>query len=139
MFRGQNFRPGVHNKVVFQALEFLHCVLNPEIVGSRRMIWIRWEKPSPGWVRLNIDGLALGNLCRAGCGGIIRNDRGEWLGGFSRCIGVTASFIAELCALRVGLNLCHNMHLQAIDIQIDAKAVVDIMGDPSYSNLRESR
>ena len=103
------------------------------------MIWIRWEKPSPGWVCLNIDGSTLRNLGRAGYGGTIRNDRGEWLGGFSRCIGVTASFIAELCALCVGLNLCHNMHLQAIDIQIDAKAVVDIMGDPSYSNLRESR
>ena len=26
------------------------------------------------------------------------------------------------------------MHLQAVDIQIDAKAVVDIIRDPSYSN-----
>ena len=98
------------------------------------MVRIRWEKPSPGWVRLNIDGSALGNPGRAGCGGIIRNDRGDWLGGFSRCIGVTTSFIAELWALRDGLNLCHNMHLQDVDIQIDAKAVVDIIRDPYYSN-----
>lgn len=134
VFRGQIFRPGVHNEAVFQALEFLHCALNPKIAGSRRMFWIRWEKPSPGWVCLNIDGSALGNPGRAGCGGIIRNDRGDWLGGFSRCIEVTTSFIAELWALRDGLNLCHNMHLQDVDIQIDAKAVVDIIRDPYYSN-----
>ena len=133
-FRGQNFRPGVHSEAMFQVLEFLHCVLNPKIARSRRVIQIRWEKPSLGWVRLNIDGSVLGNPGRAGCGGIIQNDRGEWLGGFSRCIGITTSFIAELWALRDGLSLCHNMHLQAIDIQIDAKAVVEIMGDPSYSN-----
>ena len=122
MFRGQIFRSGVHSEAVFQALEFLHCALNPKIAGSQWMFWIKWEKPSPGWVRLNIDGSALGNPGRAGCGGIIRNDRGDWLGGFSRCIRVTTSFIAELWALCDGLNLCHNMHLQAVDIQIDAKS-----------------
>ena len=41
VFRGQNFRHGVHNEVVFQALEILHCVLDPKILGSRRMIQIR--------------------------------------------------------------------------------------------------
>ena len=77
VFRGQNFRPGVHNEALFQALEFLHCVLDPKTPGSRRMIQIRWEKPSPGWVRLNIDRSALGNPGRAGCGGIIRNEHGD--------------------------------------------------------------
>ncbi|KAK9998309.1 hypothetical protein SO802_017912 [Lithocarpus litseifolius] len=113
---------------------FLHCVLNPKISGSRRITRIRWEKPSTGWVRLNIDGSALGNLGRASCGGIIWNDSGDWLGGFSRSIGVTTSFIAELWALRDGLTLCHNMHYPAVDIQTDAKAVVDVINNPSYSN-----
>ena len=134
VFKGQNFRPGFHNEVVFQALKFLHCVLNPKISGSRRMIRIRWEKPSPGWVHLNIDGSALGNPSKASCSGIIRNDREDWLGGFSRCIGVTTSFIAKLWALRDGLNLCHNMNLQDVDIQIDAKAAVDVISNPSFSN-----
>ncbi|KAL0012520.1 hypothetical protein SO802_007628 [Lithocarpus litseifolius] len=109
VFRGQNFRPGVHSEAVFQALEFLHCVVNPKIS-------------------------ALGNPGRAGCGGIIRNDLGDWLGGFSRCIGITTSFISELWALRDGLNLCHNMHFQVVDIQINAKAIVDVISNPSYSN-----
>ena len=98
------------------------------------MIRIRWEKPPSGWVRFSIDGSILGNLGRASCGGIIRNDCGDWLGGLSRSIEVTTSFIAELWALHDGLTLCHNMHLQAIDIQIDAKAVVDVISNPSYTN-----
>ena len=77
VFKGQNFRPGVHNEALFQALEFLHYVMDPKTPGSRRMIQIRWEKPSPGWVCLNIDGSALGNPGRAGCGGIIRNEHGD--------------------------------------------------------------
>lgn len=31
---------------------------------------IKWEPPTPGWYKLNIDG-------NAGIGGIIRNDQGE--------------------------------------------------------------
>ena len=69
----------------------------------------------------------------AGRGGIIRNDRGEWLAGFSRNIGIASSFIAELWALRDGLQLCKNLNLLSFDIQIDAKAVVELLTNPSYS------
>ena len=99
VFRGQNTRSDVHSEAMFQVLEFPHCVLNPRISGSRKLIQIRWEKPPLGWVHLNTDGSTLGNPGRAGCGGIIRNDRGDWIGGFSRSTGVTTRFIAELQAL----------------------------------------
>ena len=96
LFRGQHIRYDVHSEAIFLALEFLHCALNPSLSGSRKLIQIRWEKPSPGWIRLNTDGPALGNPGLVGCDGIIRNEHGDWLGGFSRSIGVTTSFIVEL-------------------------------------------
>ena len=72
---------------------------------------IRWEKPDSGWVKLNTDGSTFDLLNVVGCGGLIRDDQGNWLGRFSRHIGHTNSFIAEVWALRDGFQLCHLMTL----------------------------
>ena len=47
-------------------------------------------------MKLNTDGSANGNLGLAGCGGMIRDDSGQWIVGFSKCIGITSSFVAKL-------------------------------------------
>ena len=52
------------------------------------------------------------------------------IGGFSRSTGFTTSFIAELWALRDGLTLCNNLHFNVVDIQIDVKAIVDLLTNP---------
>ena len=46
----------------------------------------------------------------------------------------STSFIVELWALRDGLTLYNNLNLNAVDIQIDAKAIVVLLSNPSYSN-----
>ena len=59
---------------------------------------------------------------------------GDWIGGFSKSIGFTTSFIAELWALRDRLTLYDNLHFNAVDIEIDAKAIVDLLTNPLYTN-----
>ena len=54
---------------------------------------------------LNTDGASFQNPGKAGGGGIIRDSQGNWVKGYSRAIGFTTSIIAELWALRDGLNL----------------------------------
>ena len=49
-----------------------------------------------GWKKLNADGSSMGLHGLAGCGGVVMNDNGQWLAGFSRWIGVNGSFAAEL-------------------------------------------
>ena len=49
-----------------------------------------------GWVKLNTNGSAIGNPSLAGYEGIIRDENGHWVAGFSRKIGITNSFVAEL-------------------------------------------
>ena len=66
---------------------------------------IRWERPRSDWRKLNTDGSSLGNLGLADGGGVIRDETGNWVVGFSRKIGVTSSFEAELWALRDGLTI----------------------------------
>ncbi|KAJ8428422.1 LOW QUALITY PROTEIN: hypothetical protein Cgig2_003124 [Carnegiea gigantea] len=48
---------------------------------------VRWESPREGWVLLNTDGAVKGNPGPAACGGILRNDSGEWLAGFTEALG----------------------------------------------------
>ena len=47
-------------------------------------------------MKLNTDGLANGNPGLARCRGVIRDDSGQWIVGFSKCIGITSSFATEL-------------------------------------------
>ena len=53
-------------------------------------------KPLRVWIKLNLNGSSLGNPGLAGGGCIFRNDDGGWILGFSRHIGITSSFMAEL-------------------------------------------
>ncbi len=54
-------------------------------------ISVKWTPPPVSWAKLNNDGLILGNPGLAGGGGVIRDSLGNWVGGFSRSIGITVS------------------------------------------------
>lgn len=73
------------------------------------------------WRKLNTDESSLEKIGRAGGGGLIRDEEGNWVLGFLRQIGVTSSFIAELWALRDDLILCVKKNFTAIVIEMDAK------------------
>lgn len=95
---------------------------------------IRWERPLQRRRKLNTDGSALGEHGLAGCGGVIRDAGGHWVAGFSKWFGYTSSFVAELWGLREGLILCYNLNIQLLEIELDAKAIVDVLGNLSYVN-----
>ena len=86
-----------------QTTEYVLCISRPKGNQARMIRQIRWEKPDTGWVKLNTDGSASDLLNAAGCGGLMRAEQGNWIGGFSKHIGNTNSFIAEVWALRDGL------------------------------------
>ena len=86
---------------------------------------IKWEKPINGWRKLNVDGAFMGNPGMVGGGGILRDEEGNWLRGFARRIGIANSFTTELWALYDGLMLCNQLNVQAVNIELDAKSIVD--------------
>ena len=65
---------------------------------------------------------------------MIRDDAKRWILGFSKCIGITSSFAAELWGLREGLILSCNLNITFLEIELDAKAIVDVLDNPSYVN-----
>nr|POF24256.1 putative ribonuclease h protein [Quercus suber] len=103
-------------------------VLNGNSSTPRTTIQVRWLRPPISWFKLNSDRSSLGNLGIAGGGGLIRNDRGNWIKGYARSIGITAGVAVELWALRDGIKLCLSLNLQAVEVELDAKLVVDLLG-----------
>ncbi|XP_065628185.1 uncharacterized protein LOC136066978 [Quercus suber] len=55
--------------------------------------------------------------------------------GFSRSLGCINSFTAELWGFRDGLMLRNSLQLTAVDIQLDAIAIVQLLSKPSDANL----
>ena len=77
----------------------------------------------------------MGNLGCARGGGIIRNANGEWVTRYARAIGTTTNVAAELWVLRDGINLCLSLNLATIEIELDAKVVIDLLEkDGDYPN-----
>ena len=95
---------------------------------------VRWEKPDPGWFKVNTDKSLSGSIGTIAGGGLIRDEFGNWVIGFSRKIGRTDSFVVELWALRYGLQLCCQLNACAILIELDAKSLVDALNNSSYCN-----
>ena len=54
--------------------------------------------------------------------------------GFLRKIGNTSSFMAKLWALRDGLLIYVNHNYSAVEVEADAKVVIDVLANPRQSN-----
>ena len=70
---------------------------------------------------------------------VSRDADGQWVRGFSRWIGVTNNFVAELWGLREGLMLCRSLNLSSLVIELDTKSIVNVLNNLSYANNFISR
>ncbi|KAL7195803.1 hypothetical protein ACSBR1_035940 [Camellia fascicularis] len=68
--------------------------------------------PKEDFFKLNIDGASKCNLGRAFAGGIIRDQEGHWIIGFTRNIGATSSLVTKFWALRDGLKLAFDRNIK---------------------------
>lgn len=94
----------------------------------KEAIPVSWEKPKFGWTKLNFDGSCKGGgTGRGSIGGVFRNHKAEFLLGYSESIGRTTSTIAELAALRRGLELALENGWNDVWLEGDAKTLVDII------------
>ena len=134
VFQRKRLNQQLHMEVLKQSYEFLHCIASPRVMTQRCVKRIRWEKPPDGWMKLNTDGSVIGSKGVAGCGGVIRDDGGNWISGFTKRIGITNSFMAEMWGLREGLIMCCNLNIASLIVELDARAVVDVFSNAQYVN-----
>ena len=96
VFNGKRVNQNLSKEIMNHVLEFIYCVHSPRCLIRKINRSICWERPPLGWKKLNTDGSRLGGADSAGCGGIVRDDQGEWVAGFSKHVGSTNSFTVEL-------------------------------------------
>lgn len=110
------FRSPVYDQVI----RYLH--------KEAKAIPVEWKKPLIGWTKLNFDGSCKGARGRASIGGVVRNHKAEFLLGYAEPIGRASSTIAELAALRRGLELVlENGWKEQVWVEGDAKTLVEII------------
>jgi ribonuclease HI len=99
---------------------------NTVIQKERVLSYINWKPLRENFVKLNTDG-ACKERKRAGCGGVIRGNQGEWLRGFAKNVGNCSAFIAELWGVLEGLCLAHRMGFPNVELSVDSQAVVQVL------------
>lgn len=77
----------------------------------------------------------LSNPINVGGGGLLRCNNGEWLASFTRELGNMSSTIAELWALKDGLNMAKQLGIDNICIEMDAEFIVQLVSNSSVVNL----
>ncbi|XP_019198912.1 PREDICTED: uncharacterized protein LOC109192673 [Ipomoea nil] len=84
---------------------------------------VRWRKPARGWVKLNIDG-----CCKAkdmaGCGGLLRDENGTWLTGFTCNIGRCSAYEAELWGMLHGLCMARRRGITKLIAESDSAQLI---------------
>jgi L1 cell adhesion molecule like protein len=98
---------------------------------------IKWCPPKPLYVKLNTDG-AFKDKKIAGCGGVIRGNEGEWLGGFAKCVGLCCAFVAELWGVVEGLRYAYRLGFKKVELNIDSEAVVRAIKNGSSNSTMGS-
>jgi len=135
VFKGGVLYPNVAKEILARVMEYNHCASSHTAAKRMVMKSIRWDKPSTGWKKLNTDGSLVDSLGLAGGGGVVRDDQGNWVFGSARKIGPVSSFLAELWSLRDGFFLCVQAQVQALIVEMDAKALVDAFSNQNNSNV----
>ena len=124
----------IHKEVIQRAAKFTLCAKNLSSNKPRVERFIRWERPIRSWFKLNTDGASLGNPGAAGGGGILCNDSGSWVRAFVRNIGTTTSVLAKLWALKDGLQMCLNMQINTLEVELDVKVISNLMNNTGSLN-----
>lgn len=71
--------------------------------ATHREVW--WVPPSPGWHKVNCDGVVRGSSGLASCGGVFRNSRAFTRGSFAQPLGIQLSLYAEIMGFIISVEI----------------------------------
>ncbi|KAL5200217.1 hypothetical protein ABZP36_021420 [Zizania latifolia] len=102
-----------------------------------------WRKPEAGWMKLNFDGSSVHSTGMASIGEVYRDHEGRIVLGYAERIGTATSSVAELVALKRGLELAVKNGWRRVWAEGDSMVVVDVVRDRaevrSEEDLRHCR
>lgn len=78
-------------------------------------------------MKLNKDGASRGNPGLATAGGVLRNEAGEYCGGFAVNIGKCTAPLAELWGVYYGLYIAWENQLPQVELEVHSELVVGFL------------
>ncbi|KAI9166096.1 hypothetical protein LWI28_026195 [Acer negundo] len=90
-----------------------------------------WSRPVPGWIKVNIDGAAVGFPGVGGCGGIFRNCRAFVKDCFAIPLSQVFAFEADLLAASLAINFARKYGWRQIWLENDSSYVVQLLSSRS--------
>ncbi|KAF7828542.1 reverse transcriptase [Senna tora] len=134
IFNNQSFNIlSVLKKGLAASAEFHHLAAQAPNTSQVNSIFVRWHPPDPNWWKLNCDGACSGNPGPFAIGGLIRDEYGNWVKGFSSFIGYGIAFTAEVWAIIVGLKLAMNLNCHYLCVESDSLLAVNLLNDSNVS------
>ncbi|KAK8492902.1 hypothetical protein V6N12_017724 [Hibiscus sabdariffa] len=95
---------------------------------------VSWEAPPFGFVKMNVDGTMVSDGSKGGIGGILRNSVGICLTSFSLPIGPGPAILAELEAIKHGLDWffsCRESHGFRLILESDCSTALEWISNPT--------
>jgi ribonuclease HI len=102
---------------------------------DKQHIDVKWLIPSPGWFVMNSDGAAKMSVRKAGCGGVLRNDIGIWVEGFSKALGDTTAYMAELWGIYEGLCIAHRRGVVRLELRTDSQVIAQSLQNSTSGSV----
>jgi ribonuclease HI len=92
---------------------------------------VYWQPPVVTWIKCNIDGASNGNPGLSSCGGIFRDHEANFIFAFAEPLGLSTSYVAELCGAMRAIEIAHQKHWQHLWLETDSKLVVEAFKNPN--------
>ncbi|KAF7843157.1 ribonuclease H [Senna tora] len=120
------FPNGAHRAILNQAKIHAQAMFTYEATSrSHKKLNESWTRPQGEWVKLNVDGAVCRITDDAGCGGLLRNSKGDWIKGFTCNLGKTTIICAELWGIYLGLKMVWNLGHRKVIVESDSSNAID--------------
>lgn len=86
-----------------------------------------WKKPDPGWLKCNSDGSFFHNGRSSSCGGVIRDERGNFIKGFMCKLNPCNALIAELHDLLYGIKTAKSINAGKVMPELDSLEIFEMV------------
>ncbi|KAK4716699.1 hypothetical protein R3W88_015037 [Solanum pinnatisectum] len=95
--------------------------------GIKHTINLKWEPPLLGHYKHNIDGSSLGSPGIGSIGGVISNNRDDWILDFLKGIPNSTYTLTKLLALMQGLKIAKDNNLIPLDISTHSIEIINFI------------